>query len=197
VNQKVEAFDENVIRSKRASIKHERNYTRRDLPFAGPNFQGYAEAKGRDTFKANASVQYRQAFELGIAEVLGLTPRFIPGLIYELTRYSWVLDWWFEVGPWLAALRQKPGITILGNTVGMKVVRDVTYKADGETGVSPNKVRRPIGVLGEYNKTSYSRSINQHLPLTPQLSLDFQSYYHLIDSLALSLQAALRGTKRR
>lgn len=73
-----------------------------------------------DTYVSTSSVQYRQAGEQGNLDALGLTPRFLPEVAWELTKLSFVVDWLYSIGPWLATLRINPGITTLGNTSGFK-----------------------------------------------------------------------------
>lgn len=194
VNKKVMPFDRNKIRSARRQLVKTEERSFSDLPFGVNqimyNFTGF----GTDQLKVNASVQYTQAFPLGIAEILGLTPRFIPELAWELTRLSFVVDWWFSVGPWLGSLRVKPGIKILGNTVGYKSVRKYMVTADAKYG-NFGEISS-CGCLGVWTQSKYQRLINQNLPLTPQWDLDFRSYFHVIDSLSLTLQQVLNTIKK-
>lgn len=73
-----------------------------------------------DTYTSTSSVQYRQTEEQSRLDALGLTPRFLPEVAWELTRLSFVVDWLYSIGPWLATLRINPGVTTLGNTSGFK-----------------------------------------------------------------------------
>lgn len=146
-----------------------------------------------DKFTIRAQVQYRMDAPLTSFEKFGLHPRFMPELAYELTRLSFALDWWFSVGDWLGQLRviTNPHVTILGNTIGVKAVRNVAGKGTG-TWTSPSGVRVDRKVdFGSYDDESYTRFCGEHLPYSPQLQLEFKSVNHAIDAAALILQAIL------
>jgi hypothetical protein len=82
----------------------------------------------RDVVTVSASVQYRQDCELTLLDQLGLKPRHLPETAWALTRASFVVDWLLSIGPWLATLRLNPGVTVLGNTVGVKIDREITVE---------------------------------------------------------------------
>lgn len=49
-----------------------------------------------------------------ILQKYGLNPRQFPGLVWELTPLSFVVDWFADVGSWLAAIVPRPDVRVLG-----------------------------------------------------------------------------------
>jgi hypothetical protein len=190
-------FNPSTIRRARAKKKRE---TKTSLPtfISGESYFGYQLTPTRvDELTAYASVQYRQEYALTSAEKFGLSPEFLPEIAWELTRLSFVVDWLFTIGPWLASYRIKPGITILGNTVGKKIRRKVTVGTQWRVQQSPYMDWSPLKSNQLYwNYEEYSRVVNQSLPLLPQFTGgDVIDLYKTIDSLALILQPILKRLK--
>jgi hypothetical protein len=127
VNSKKYAFyDPDKIRSARSSLSFSSKQALNDLEV---NYVAYGirgSAVAEHSITAMASVQYRQDREQGILDQLGLTPRFLPETLWNLTRLSFVVDWLFTIGPWLATLRVNPGCNVLGNTGGIRVKTKIT-----------------------------------------------------------------------
>jgi hypothetical protein len=55
----------------------------------GSYYRFLATSDVEDTIKVNASVQYKQTALPGTLDSLGLTPRFLPEVAWELTRLSY------------------------------------------------------------------------------------------------------------
>lgn len=142
-------------------------------------------------------MQYRSNSIPSMMDLLGLTPRFLPETAWELTRLSFVVDWWYDVGSWLEAYRFKPGVTILGNTVGMKVERTVSAKTTTYFTGIPGAVKSQRGTTATFKAKYYERRCNLHLPLTPQFTPEYKSLHHVVDALALTLQPTLDLLKNR
>lgn len=80
----------------------------------------YATARVKKSVKGTASVQFRYTDLPSLTSRFGLDWMYLPEVAWELTRLSFVVDRFLGISPWLGSLRCKPGITILGNTVGVK-----------------------------------------------------------------------------
>lgn len=118
-------FDPNKIRSAKSTLEFEEFNSHLCSIIAGyTQLQG--TAKVADKIRVNASIQYRQSKPLSVLDQLGLTPRHLPEIAWELTKLSFVWDWIISIGPWLASLRVTPDVEILGNTIGVKVDRVIT-----------------------------------------------------------------------
>jgi len=143
-----------------------------------------------------ASVQYRQSMPTTELAKWGLTPDFALETAWELTHLSFVVDWLFTVGPWLATFRHKPGVTVLGNTCGEKVDRIVTVTQTKQQYFPYNAwLYEPIKAT--YRFEYYKRFVNQDLPLLPLFTAGrVIDLFRAIDSTALILQRMLKGIRR-
>lgn len=140
-----------------------------------------------------ASVCYKREYEQSANSRWMLSPEFFPEIVWELTRLSFVADWFFTIGPWLSSYRIKPGIRILGNTVGRKYVTDGVarphkffyegsyYTCQGIKSASPPR----------RTNSSYERTCNEDLSSTPLLDIDVD-LCRTIDGLSLILQPVIR-----
>lgn len=193
-------FNPQTIHSVRSRISTDSTKQALDpLVWRGSYGFGYrASAVQTETLTGYASVQYRMDFPRTVLQTWGLSPEFALETAWELTRLSFVVDWLFTVGPWLASYRIKPGVTILGNTCGVKIDRYVT--------VNTLEIRHPTWTTVKWPSTlptcvyryrDYERWVNQSLPLTPFFkgarSLDLLK---AIDSASLLLQPLLKGIRR-
>lgn len=124
-----EICDPKKIRSARSRLKFSQENWLWEQDDLGANIQIRSRVKVEDTYWASASVQYTQSEPTGFLDSLGLTPRFLPEVAWELTTLSFVVDWIFSIGPWLATLRINPDIQVLGNTAGFKHRRRVYLTA--------------------------------------------------------------------
>lgn len=193
--QVYQTFDPDKIRSCRAM-------TKREDSTSGTGHMGVAWATWDyqwvvlDKQNAYASIQYRQTTPLSAMQELGLTPRYWPETAWELTKLSFVWDWFISIGPWLEGFRINPEITVLGNTVGTKLVRSKTCVP--LAGHYKGKTNPPVagkGSPGYVRKTlsRYKRSVNVDLPLTPLLRLGSTlGLYKTVDGLSLIIQRILR-----
>lgn len=199
VNKKMQTLDPNRILTKRASIKVET-----PISFSlAPTFiaqLGDTELScsvfGTDQMRFNASVQYRLSGLPSMFDLLGLSPKYLPETAWELTKLSFVVDWWFDVGAWLGALRFDPVYTVLGNTVGKRVSRRVStnvFTSCAGISFAPKTNR---GTVFSYQQEYYSREINRSLPSLPLFKPEFNSTKHAVDALALILQPILGKLRR-
>lgn len=69
-----------------------------------------------------------------VYERLGIDMSALPGIAWELTRMSFVWDWFFGVGNWIESLRAEIDRDILGISVSHKVVQKI------ETTILPGSV---------------------------------------------------------
>lgn len=187
-------FDPNKIRCVRASVSRTDEYIRPDFSYPVFMGTGYASRKFKDELRANASIQYKQAYPLGTFANLGLSPRYWPETAWELTKLSFVWDWVITIGPWLQGFRVKPEITVLGNTVGKKLTRHAemrNYKV--YTGYGEGVAGKPLSGGASWTYRSYVRSVNVAPPPLPVFRLgNVFDTCKIIDTLALILQRIIR-----
>jgi hypothetical protein len=191
-DKSVEILDPTKIRSARSSLSFGPTQRWVDVKHT----YGYAEISARvmveDTYRSVASVQYLQKEEQSFLDSLGLTPRFLPEVAWELTRLSFVVDWIFSIGPWLATLRVNPGIEVLGNTSGFKHTRKIrpqSVKLCLNGNFPP--VEMPQVMIKDciYNHDYYERKVDVDLSYLPHFTwgrtLDL---FKAIDSVSLIWQ---------
>ena len=126
------------------------------------------------------------------AAMLGLDVTSIPHAAYELLPYSFVLDWFVDVGGWLKAVLPNPNVIELGKSVGVR--KDWTQKTDvwgiAAYSTQPNAAY-PISACNHTHtmtKVAYQRRIDVALPASPQVNYSLLSTVRQIDSVSLMWQ---------
>lgn len=191
------------IRSTRARLKDEYHTSYMDnYAFLYANLTALMEVYHETS--CNASVQYKVVGVPATKEQLGLAPQFVPEIAWELTKLSFVMDWWFDVGTWLQAMRIKPHVKILGNTVGYRA--DTLVSAYGVGFSEPGISGAPSGTmpntpLGTYKKKYYKRDVNVEWPSLPQFTeVNPLDLFRALDSVSLiwqSITSEIRLGSRR
>lgn len=67
-------------------------------------------------------VYYKRVMDQSMQQALGLLPERIPSVAWELTRLSFVWDWFFNVGSFLDYLQPKFDVVILGSSYSEKQI---------------------------------------------------------------------------
>jgi hypothetical protein len=128
---------------------------------------------------------------------LGLRLRDIPATLWEITPYSFVVDWFVNVGEWIQAITPVPGVTITGwwytttvTTISSREGR-IAY-----LGTPPSPTWQ--GSFGSEIFTDFklTRICNGPMTLMPSLKANTLSRLHQVDAMALSLKpilAAMQG----
>lgn len=126
------------------------------------------------------------------AAMLGLDVRDIPLTAYELVPYSFVLDWFVDVGGWLKAVLPNPNVVELGKSVGVR--KTWTQKTDvwglAAYSTQPNAAF-PISACNHSHtitKVAYQRRIDIALPASPQVNYSLLSSVRQIDGVSLMWQ---------
>lgn len=113
--------------------------------------------------------------------------------LWELMPWSFVVDWFINVGDWLLALESKVGVKILAT--GVTTREDATYQRIVGSYVKdgPNQFDDPGWESLEETHTSslYRREVNLSLPQFPQLNVRVNPK-RAIDAIALLAQAGGR-----
>jgi len=143
---------------------------------------------------AGAGVIYnvvnRNAPELAL-QSLGLRGRDLPATLWECTPYSFVVDWFVNVGDWLNAVVPDPNIETHGNWVTTilrkeNTTSNVTWYKNVST--SPATSYCGPGCGGTISHVWYSRSVNVSLPLHPMPATSLLSMSQAVSGLALGVQ---------
>lgn len=153
---------------------------------------GYAGISCKARLASRSTVFVNLWYELNLpllAEVSSLGLLNPAELCWELTSYSFVVDWFLPIGPWLSALTADAGFTFKGGSCS-SVVREYGKGSGGRTAGDPANtvVSGALAVLeGEafaFSRTCYTSSPVPGFYVKNPLSLE-----HVLNGLALLSQA--------
>jgi hypothetical protein len=129
------------------------------------------------------------------ARQLGLDFGNLPNIAWELTRLSWVLDWWLHIGDYLTSIRYDPDIVEVGNCSSIvseqtikDLVKNIRYRS---TDLNPEWFTRT------FTWKRLVRVVGTPKPSFPVVDWGFHSVKHTLDSLALSWQSMPKIIKKR
>jgi hypothetical protein len=151
----------------------------------------YATPLIEDFIGAYASVQYRLKVAPSWSDLAGLNVQSIPEAMWDLTRLSFVLDWWYNIGLWLSAIKYDPNVEILGNTVGLKKVRRVSLVKPRWTANQTinNLITEHLDIRVALEDQSYTRTCNERITGPALLLGDLLSIPKIIDQLIILYQS--------
>lgn len=135
-----------------------------------------------------SKVFYKMTRPLTWQERYGLDALKMPGIALELTRLSFVWDWFFSVGDWLGSITPSDARSVHGSVTSQKstVVSTTRATAIKFKGLVPAKVS---GGLYEVTYEKLDRRINQPLALTPLVNRQALSLKRTIDGISLLWQS--------
>lgn len=191
-------FDPNTIRCARAKKSTTEKTSSPSTSSVFEYTRVYYDKVTIDNIDAYASVQYKQETPLGLLGRLGLAPEYLIETAWNLTTLSFVVDWLFDVGTFLGSYRVNPGVSVLGNTVGVKVDRNVSVKATKWHCTLNPSAEKKTATKGSYTYQVYERKINQSLPLLPQFQAGrLMNLTKSISAVALTWQLILSKFVRK
>lgn len=152
--------------------------------------------------KVSSGVLYElrdDSLESATARRMGLRLADVPASLWELVPYSFVVDRFLDIGPWLNAITPKPGVTVLGSwttTLDYQLNYHTIKEARIDVGTAPPTTYIQSG--GDYSEEiqSISRVANPTIPPLPTVNYRDLSLVQQIDHLAL-ITSRLLGLKTR
>jgi hypothetical protein len=156
------------------------------------------------SFLLTKTVRYRAGVvaKQGISanRTVGTDLLSVPSAVYELIPYSWMVDWFVNIGTWLDSLAIVPHQTILGSWVVMDEVTVYSYHVDVYpvsfavgSGSSAKRASASGGSTHEVSThVNKVRTVNIGRPILPSLRAEELSLTHVLDALAVVLG---RGAK--
>lgn len=151
------------------------------------------------TVRCSAGVIYdvasQDALE-NLTRVTGTRLRDLPATLWEITPYSFVVDWFSNVGTWIQAVTPVPGVTIRDSwlTKVTEVVRTVNGTMIPHNPNPPDRLGRDYtGSFGSSTRTSltYERIPRPAVANLPVLTGKPLSVLHSLDAIALSSKSLL------
>lgn len=127
-----------------------------------------------------------------------LDGRNLPSVLWEKTPYSFVVDWFIDVGSWLRAIQVNPDILFYGNTVFCKhVLTEKTQAlwACNQVGTTP--ITGVVDDFATFTEFSGYRFVNVSLPVLPQVNVDLSSLKRQLDSASLIWQKIAKSLSPR
>jgi hypothetical protein len=154
------------------------------------------------TVTVNAGVIFdvtnQKDFE-GLGKQMGLRASDVPSITWELTPYSFVLDWFVGVGDWISGVTPVPGTTIRGNWI-TSVDKSFNSFEDlcGQCNVAtPPATMYKAWFLGSpTNAVEIIRQCNRPFPTHPVVNPNLVSLSQATDGVALACQNVIGMLKR-
>lgn len=150
-----------------------------------------------DKIKVSAGVLYDYHYDFDAS--FGLRPSDIPSTAWELVPYSFVADWFVNVGDYIAALTPKPGVAQLASWVVTRreitTLRSITSSSLTASAVAGGWVadQLPIGTDSVVQKSIQRECLLPvGLTIKPSAPIQVASSFRVIDALALITQRLKR-----
>lgn len=158
-----------------------------DIPVNVLNLSFQACRYYTTTFRVGAICYYRYKRPPTLSYMLGVDLSALPAIAWELTKLSWLVDWWLGIGDFLKAHRYDSDVIFMGDCATHIREDKVLHTVMGQPthfGVPFN----PNAMTMVSTKTSIYRNPAPALANFPQLDLTWRSVKHTLDALSLSWQ---------
>lgn len=139
--------------------------------------------------KVFASAFYRADGQTSGSQ-LGVDASSIPNLLWELIPFSFVVDWWLDVGTWIRAITPKYGITSLGGITSVQARSTIDVSLNLACHLSPSSYYPLSGLTSTCTtvSTRYVRSLATHPVHNFVLKPGLASWQHKVSATALAFQ---------
>lgn len=154
-----------------------------------PGVYAHGVKINREFQKISAKVYYK--CRLTDQLDLGLSIYDVPNVIWELIPYSFVVDWFVNVGDWLQAIKPAPNKVTLARVVSTSNNRTLETSISG---LSLNQVvSATYPMTGascdfKHSAKTYQRNLTVPLPGSPQVNVSLSSFKRQLDGVTLLYQ---------
>lgn len=112
----------------------------------------------------------------------------LPSFLWELVPYSFVLDWWLDLGTWIRACTPNSSVSVKGYCIS----RQVEFRQNNvgvAVSLNESSPRSALSSCYSLHRTTYQRWFVSEIPFVlPSLDSAFNSLKHAVDAVALSHQ---------
>lgn len=193
-NKQLSRIDPDRIKTVRSKLKHTSFITGNSIGGSSATLLTNGKYNGTSNVTVRGIVYYKQSANLSAARRWGVGVANLPEIAWELTRLSFVVDWFLTIGPWISSFRVNPDFEILGSTTSTKVETRVANTILSVSGgqVGPTVIRKDFGSPAIYESNSFNRFVETSRPSLPQFrGLTGLDLPRTVDGLALILQNVL------
>lgn len=146
----------------------------------------------RHFFRAGCIVQVRTS----LVREMGLSLSALPATKWDLVPYSWMIDWFVDVGTWLKAVTPVAGVTVEGSWLSSKVDREMRIvtshpaeSADWQVGADSYSARHSACTMSySTTATQKARIVGVSPSTLPTVDTRLRNLKHVIDTLAVGFQ---------
>lgn len=158
---------------------------------SGAGFHLHGTDKIRSGTTVMATNYYRRSMTRN--QALGIDADSFPSFVWELIPYSFVIDWFLDVGDWLQAISPNSSVVDYGNCLSVKSYTEATvfvrYVSQNRL-VSASFPASPLDARLAWKSESYQRQTNLTLPALPQVNRSLLGLARSLDSVTLAYQRA-------
>lgn len=132
-----------------------------------------------------------------LARLMGFDQSQLAQNVWELVSRSFVIDWVFAVGSWLAAITPDPKITYLGNCTSQKIVKRITCDVVSIRHEIGLRRSEPV-VLPRYtwDSSTLHRQVGTSTVVMPPFNPNYFNIKRLLDSLSMLWHPATANVRR-
>lgn len=156
------------------------------------SISGYVTFTEHTTESHSVSVRYkaRISYTDSVLARFGLNPWSLPRTVWERVPFSFVVDWFYDVGGWIDRLNL---MTVLGSVTGLKTVKDTAHLRRSRDGFAKTVSARDMKIYIDTGREIttetrwFDRTLSSISVQPPSLAWGLNKFKRQVDSIALML----------
>lgn len=189
----------------RARVKRDlvyRNTSAQSLLWGNTSWRVYGTTKRDHHITVRSGVRYRitdSSVNQFRSSSLGLSLDNVVSTAWEIVPFSFVLDWFYNVGDWLRAITPAPGVSIESTYVSTQQLRSyhTIFDRMDVAKYAGSSIWTTNPGFSDYRKTVLfkDRAVNLPVPTHPIITPDMLSLARQADSFALIVTKFMKDVK--